>query len=61
MYDVKIYGRTGCPHCFFTERKMQDVKDTTTHTIDLSLTKKAGIWTVDELSSDDISKLHGLY
>ena len=41
--------------------KMQDVKDTTTHTIDLSLTKKAGIWTVDELSSDDISKLHGLY
>ena len=27
MYDVKIYGRTGCPHCFFTERKMQDVKD----------------------------------
>ena len=39
----------------------KDVKDTTTHTIDLSLTKKAGIWTVDELSSDDISKLHGLY
>lgn len=27
MYDVKIYGRMGCPHCFFTERKMQDVKD----------------------------------
>lgn len=27
MYDVKIYGRTGCPHCFFAERKMQDVKD----------------------------------
>ena len=41
--------------------KMQDVKDTVTHTIDLSLTKKAGIWTVDELSSDDISKIHGLY
>ena len=41
--------------------KMQDVKDTVTHTIDLSLTKKAGIWAVDELSSDDISKIHGLY
>ena len=27
MYEVTIYGRTGCPHCFFTERKMQDVKD----------------------------------
>lgn len=41
--------------------KMQEVTDTTTHTIDLSLTKEAGIWTVDQLSSDDISKLHGLY
>ena len=27
MYEVKIYGRTSCPHCFFTERRMQDVKD----------------------------------
>ena len=41
--------------------KMQNVKDTITHTIDLSLTKKAGMWTVDELSSTDISKIHGLY
>lgn len=41
--------------------KMQEVTDTTTHTIDLSLTKEAGMWTVDQLSSDDISKLHGLY
>lgn len=41
--------------------QMEKVTDTTTHTIDLSLTKKAGIWKVDELSGDDISKLHGLY
>lgn len=41
--------------------KMQEVTDTTTHTIDLSLTKENGMWTVNQLSSDDISKLHGLY
>lgn len=41
--------------------KMQEVTDTTTHTIDLSLTKEAGMWKVDQLSSEDISKLHGLY
>ncbi len=41
--------------------KMQEVTDTTTHTIELSLTKENGIWSVDQLSSDDISKLHGLY
>ena len=29
--------------------------------IDLSLTKNAGMWKVDQLSNDDISKLHGLY
>lgn len=41
--------------------KMQEVNDTTTHTIELSLTKENGMWDVDQLSSDDISKLHGLY
>ena len=41
--------------------KMSKVTNTTTHTIDLSLTKDAGMWTVEQLSSDDISKLHGLY
>lgn len=41
--------------------KMSKVNDTTTHTIDLSLTKENGMWTVEQLSSDDISKLHGLY
>ncbi len=41
--------------------KMQEVTDTTTHTIELSLTKENGMWDVDQLSSDDISKLHGLY
>ena len=41
--------------------KMNEVTDTTTHTIELSLTKQNGIWDVDQLSSDDISKLHGLY
>ena len=41
--------------------KMSEVTDTTTHTIELSLTKESGMWKVNELSSDDISKLHGLY
>ncbi len=41
--------------------KMSEVTDTTTHTIDLSLTKENGMWKVNQLSSDDISKLHGLY
>ncbi|MEE0699220.1 MAG: hypothetical protein U0M66_01325 [Bacilli bacterium] len=41
--------------------KMSEVTDTTTHTVDLSLTKENGMWKVDQLSSDDISKLHGLY
>ena len=41
--------------------KMKDVTDTTTHEIELSLTKTAGIWTVNELSKDDITKIHGLY
>lgn len=41
--------------------KMSKVNDTTTHTIDLSLTKENGMWAVEQLSSDDISKLHGLY
>lgn len=41
--------------------KMEKVEDTTTHTIDLSLTKEAGMWKVEQLSSDDISKIHGLY
>lgn len=41
--------------------KMNEVTDTTTHTIDLSLTKENGMWKVEQLSDDDISKLHGLY
>ena len=41
--------------------KMKDVTDTTTHTIELSLTKENGMWKVEQLSNDDISKLHGLY
>lgn len=41
--------------------KMQEVTEMTTHTIDISLTKENGMWKVDELTGDDISKLHGLY
>ena len=40
---------------------MEKVEDTKTETIELNLTKTAGMWNVDELSSDDIKKLHGLY
>ena len=41
--------------------KMEEVTETTTHTIELNLTKKNGIWKVEQLTNDDISKLHGLY
>ena len=40
---------------------MEKVTDTITHTINLNLTKDAGMWKVDELSKDDIKKLHGIY
>lgn len=53
----------------FSEEKYMDYKieqmsavtDTTTHTIELSLTKENDMWKVNELSGNDISKLHGLY
>lgn len=41
--------------------KMEEVTETTTHTIELNLTKKNGMWKVEQLTNDDISKLHGLY
>ena len=41
--------------------KMEEVTDTTTHTIEMYLTKENGMWKVNQLSNDDISKLHGLY
>lgn len=41
--------------------KMKDVTETTTHEIDLILNKDAGMWKVEDLSSDDIMKIHGLY
>ena len=40
---------------------MEEVTETTTHTIELNLTKKNGMWKVEQLTNDDISKLHGLY
>ena len=41
--------------------EMTNVTATETHTIELTLTKEAGMWKVDQLSDEDISKLHGLY
>ncbi len=41
--------------------QMSSITDTTSHTIELHLTKENGLWKVDQLSSDDLSKLHGLY
>ncbi|MEG2351473.1 MAG: hypothetical protein RSB54_02200, partial [Bacilli bacterium] len=41
--------------------KMSNVTDTTTHTIELSLKKENGMWKVNQLSNEEISKLHGLY
>ena len=42
-------------------KMMNETEDKTTHEIELNLTKTAGMWSVDELSKDDISKIHGLY
>ena len=42
-------------------KKMKEVNDTVTHTITLNLTKENGMWKVEQLSNDDITKLHGLY
>ena len=41
--------------------KMDKVTDTTTHTIELTMIKENGMWKIDQMTSDDISKLHGLY
>ena len=41
--------------------KMKEVTDTTTHTIEVELTKEDDMWKVRQLSGEDISKLHGLY
>lgn len=48
----------------YTARKielMEEVNDTKTETIELSLKKDAGMWKVNDLTNDDIKKLHGLY
>lgn len=48
----------------FTKRKlelMEKVDDTITETVELSLSKKANMWQVDDLSDEDIKKIHGLY
>lgn len=41
--------------------EMAKVTDTITHTIELHLTKENGMWKVNQLSDEDIMKLHGLY
>ena len=41
--------------------EMNNVTDTTTHTLEISLVKEAGMWKVEQLSNEDISKIHGLY
>ena len=45
----------------FKIEEMTNVTETTTHTIEVTLAKEAGMWKVDQLSNEDISKLHGLY
>lgn len=48
----------------FTKYKIDQmnlVDSTTTYTITLDLTKENGMWTVNKLTDDDISKIHGMY
>ena len=48
----------------FTKYKIDQMKlvdSTTTYDLNLSLTKENGIWVVNELSDDDILKIHGMY
>lgn len=40
---------------------MDKVTDTVTYTLNINITKDAGMWKVDELTKDDIKKLHGMY
>ena len=40
---------------------MKKVDDTTTYTLELNLYKENGMWMIEELSSNDIAKIHGLY
>jgi len=40
---------------------MEKVDKTITHTLNLTLSKSNGMWMVDDLSGDDITKIHGLY
>jgi len=41
--------------------QMENVNDTVTYTIQFTLTKVDGKWQMDQLSSTDIEKLHGIY
>ena len=48
----------------FTKYKIDQmhlVDSTTTYTITLDLTKENGMWNVNKLTDDDISKIHGMY
>jgi len=41
--------------------KMEDVNETVTYTLNLTLTKQDGEWVMDELSETDEQKMNGLY
>ena len=40
---------------------MEKTDDTISYTLELNLHKENGMWVVEELSNNDISKIHGLY
>ena len=42
-------------------RQMEDAKEKVTYTINFTLTKKKGKWTLDDITDIDRLKLHGLY
>ena len=48
----------------FTKYRLEQLKDAderVKYTLELSLTKKDGEWTLDELSDADRSKINGMY
>ncbi len=57
--DNKVYDAVK-----FLEYKLDEMKksdDTVEYTIDFKVIKKDGKWTVDQLSTEDLEKIHGIY
>lgn len=41
--------------------KMEKTEETVSYTIDIDLTLKDGLWTIEQLNNDTLEKIHGIY